>query len=71
MVDRLALVACAALGRERLATNKPIRPSWLAALAGVSSQQVRLLARTGDGLERCDDGITAKSAKNWLKSRGR
>lgn len=70
VVDRLALVACAALGRERLATNKPIRPSWLAALAGVSSQQVRLLARTGDGLERVDDGITAKSAKRWLKSRG-
>lgn len=69
VVDRLALVACAALGRERLAMGEPIRPSWLAALAGVSSQQVRLLARNGDGLERCDDGITAESASRWLASR--
>lgn len=69
VLDRLALIVCAALGRETIEAGRPVRASWLAALAEVSSDHVRLLARRGE-LERDDDGeVLAKSARAWLDAR--
>lgn len=69
VLDRLALVVCAALGRETIESGRAVRASWLAALAEVSSDHVRLLARRGE-LERDDDGeVLAKSASSWLAGR--
>lgn len=67
--DRLALVTCAALGREAIELGQDVRPNWLAAFAGVTTAQVRLLARNGKLSRNKDTEITNKSARQWLALR--
>lgn len=68
---RLVLVMVGALGREQLASGRPVTVAQLAALASMSPDAVRLLGRkgelalSGDPLE-CD----ADEARRWLGARG-
>jgi hypothetical protein len=68
--DPLHVVVLAALARDALAQSRGTVPDgWLAALAGLSSAQVRRLASTGE-LRRGADGISIADARRWLRSRG-
>jgi hypothetical protein len=64
----LGLVICAARAREQLASNCPISAVQLAALAGLSATQIRLLGRNAD-LEITGGEIDSKQARRWLASR--
>jgi hypothetical protein len=75
VIAQLALVICAAVGREHIELGRPVSASQLAALAGTSTRQVQYLSRnktiTGTELVRHGGGgITAESARSWLAGRG-
>lgn len=55
----------AARGKARLAMGHPLAATHLAALAGLSPQQVRLLSRNGDFTLP----IHANEARRWLDAR--
>lgn len=68
--DPLHVVVLAALARDALTRGRGTVPDgWLAALAGLSSAQVRRLAATGE-LRRGADGISIADARRWLRARG-
>jgi len=66
----LGLVIAAAVTREGLEQGKPVRATWLAALAGCSHVRIKQLVQdgtlrsSGRGLVRADD------ARRWLAARG-
>lgn len=62
----LALVFTAARGRALLAAERAVDAGHLAALSGLSPQQVRLLARHGEFRLP----LPARSARKWLRDRG-
>lgn len=70
--DEIGTMLLAAFARIRIDQRGEIAPRELAVLAGVSSQYVRHLVRTGE-LEACPGRqvrVPAKDAKRWLAARG-
>lgn len=70
-----AVACCAALGRLRVVRGEPVPDGWLAALAGVGAQTVRVYVyRTTGGALRRPEGhpraVTAESARAFLRDRG-
>lgn len=76
--DPLAIVARASLARIALTRGNDVQRAWLAALTGVSEQQIRTLIAEGvltakavkrGGKERALSPITHASAQQWLRAR--
>jgi hypothetical protein len=69
LLDKLALVLCAARARECIETSHPVAAGGLAALAGCSNKELWKRAMAGE-LELNYPGISADSARAWLIARG-
>lgn len=74
---QLCLVMVAATGREAMSAGRPVSVAQLAALAGVSPDHVRLLARRGEldlsggaHLTGAPLAADAATARRWLSGRG-
>jgi hypothetical protein len=65
----LGLVIHAAQAREQLALGHPVTAQQLAALAGLSATQVRLLCRSG-AIPSAVRQVSARDALRWLEGRG-
>lgn len=64
----LGVVFCAAEARARLQRMQPLTAVHLAALAGLSATQVRLLSRSGE-IATHDGEVAAREARRWLTAR--
>ncbi len=65
----IGLLLVAAWTRIQLAQGLPVSAVQLAALAGLSAEHVRLLARQGE-LQLVEGEVQSDEAKRWLKARG-